>query len=64
MQAASNSANTEGSDACSCPVLTFAHVVAPCTAKELPTSTAGVVCADRAAGVSNLVFPVLTLNAV
>lgn len=64
MQVASKSANTKGINACSCPVPTFAHVVVPCAAKELTASTAGVVCADRAAGVSNLVSAVFTLNAV
>jgi len=64
MQAASNSANAEGSNACSCPVPTFAHVVAPRAAEELTASTAGAACADRAAGVSNLASAVFTWNAV
>lgn len=46
------------------PVLTFAHVVVPCAAKELTTSSPGVVCPDWAAGVSNLIFAVFILNAV
>lgn len=63
MQAALNSANREGINICTCSVPTFAHRVVSCATKELTTSTAGDVCADRAAAVSNLLVAGFTLNA-